>query len=180
MIRGEKLSAKPHVLFENYILLVKKHKAKIIGWPLIVPFGNPSLITSIPLMHTLYDAWMSGSAHWVLLTTKQLATFLADVKSHLPDQPAKVRKQRSHKNKKQKWPDGNGESEDEDNGEEEWVTVTKMNKAKTKTTSAKPAGKKPCCNPKVARQLPRSKSVINTSDEEDNKGHWGIEMGTNP
>ena len=121
-------------------------------------------------MHILYNAWMSGSAHWVLLTTKQLATFLANAESRLPDWPIKIRKQRSDKNKKQKQPDGNSESEDEDS-DKEWVAVTKAKKAKTKATSAKPANKKPRHNMKVARQLPRSKPVIDTSDEEDNEGH---------
>ena len=101
-IRGEKLNAKPQVLFESYIPLVEKHKAKIAGWPSTVPFGSPSLITSIPLMHTLYDAWSSGTACWVTLTAKQLVTFLADTKSRLGHQPVKVRKQRSDKNKKWK------------------------------------------------------------------------------
>ena len=167
------------MLFENYISLVEKHKAKIVGWLSTVPFGSPSLITSIPLMRILYDAWTSGSARWVLLTTKQLATFLADAESRLPDRPVKIRKQRSDKNKKWKQPDGNGESEDEDS-DKEWVAVTKVKKAKTKTTSAKPANKKPRRNTKVARQPPRSKPVIDTSDEEDDEGHWGVGMGTNP
>ena len=54
----------------------------------------------------------------------------------------------------------------------------KVKRAKTKTTSAKPASKKPCCNAKVAGQLPRSKSVIDTIDE--NEGHWRIGMGITP
>ena len=110
---------------------------------------------------------------------QQLATFLANAESHLPDQPIKIRKQRSNKNKKQKQPDGNSESEDKDS-DKEWAAVTKVKKAKTQTTSTKPANKKPRHNMKVARQLPRSKLVIDTSDEEDDEGHWGLGMGTNP
>ena len=158
-IRGEKLNAKPQVLFETYILLVEKHKAKISGWS-TVPFGSPSLITSIPLMHTLYDAWSSGTACWVTLTTKQLVTFLTDVKSCLGDQPVKVRKQRGDKNKKWKQLDEEGESGDEDG--ENGNKVTKLKKSKT--TSIKSTTRKPHHNVKAPL---RSRSVIDDSNQEE-------------
>lgn len=121
-------------------------------------------------MRTLHDAWSSGTAHWVTLTAKQLATFLADAKSRLGDQPVKIRKERSDKNKKRKQPDGEGESRDEDKENENEVPakVAKKKKTKPKTTPAKSAAKRPRRNMKVATQLPpRSRSVIDTSDEEE-------------
>ena len=158
-IRGEKLNAKPGVLFKTYILLDKKHNANISGWPSTVPFSSPSLITSIPLMHTLYDAWSGGAAHWVMLAAKQLVTFLTNAKSCLGDQPVKVRKQRSNKNKKRKQPD-EGESGDEDG--ENGNKVTKLKKSKT--TSTKSTTRKPHCNVKVPL---RSRSVIDDSNKEE-------------
>ena len=158
-IRGGKLNAKPW-LFKTYILLVKKHKAKISSWPSTVSFSSPSLITSIPLMCTLYNAWLSGTAHWVTLTTKQLVTFLTDMKSHLGDQPVNVRKQRSDKNKKWKQLDEEGESGDEDG--ENGNKVTKLKKSKT--TPTKSTTRKPHCNVKAPL---RSRSVINDSNEEE-------------
>ena len=153
-IRGEKLNAKPQVLFESYIPLVEKHKAKIAGWPSTVPFGSPSLITSIPLVHTLYNTWSSGAAHWVMLTTKQLATFLANTKSCLGDQPIKI--------KKQKQLDGESKSGDED--EENKDKVMKLKK-KSKTASTKSTTREPHQNVKVP--LRSRLSVIDNSDKEE-------------
>ena len=96
-----------------------------------------------------------------MLTTKQLATFLADTKSHLGDQPVKIRNQRSDKNKKRKQPDGEGESGDESKENESQVTESKK---KLKTASTKSTTRKPCRNVKVPL---RSRSVIDNSDEEE-------------
>ena len=87
-------------------------------------------------------------------------TFLADAKSHLGDQPVKVRKQKRDKNKKQKEPDKEGESGDEDGENRNKVTKLK----KSKTTPTKSTTKKPCWN--VEAPL-RSRSVIDDSNKEE-------------
>lgn len=161
----------------------------IAGWPVGVPFSSPSTISSLGNMRKLYDAWASGSARWVKLTTPtQLKDALADlvVEGHVND----ARKERSDKGGTHKRKLGEGsddEDVDKENAPSKPGKVARGKKATTSSSSKKPtttasskkkaktslSSKHQTHRPALAAaQLPpvRSRSILTNTDSGEELG----------
>jgi hypothetical protein len=61
--------------------IVLAHRCAVVGWT--GKFVNPSEIGSIEELHTLHDAWASGSARWVRLTPAQVKSHMEEVEGRI-------------------------------------------------------------------------------------------------
>jgi hypothetical protein len=88
--RSKKLVKMNYASFNTSI--VQGYKCKIIGW--VGKFVNPSEIGSIEQLRTLRDAWASGSAQWIRLSSAQVKAHMAEIEEQMErgDIPIKVRK----------------------------------------------------------------------------------------
>src|ERR1700676_4075534 len=75
--------------------IVEGHKCKIIGW--IGKFVNPSEIGSIEELRNLHDAWASGAAWWIRLSSAQLKEHTTEIDElrERGEVVGKIRKRRS-------------------------------------------------------------------------------------
>lgn len=128
--------------------IVETHGCKIIGVDKLV---NPSDIGTLDALQKVRDTWASGSAQWVRLTTSQIEAHMAEVEEARVRNktPAKVRKQRS------------------DAGQSRGGKRKASNKEKAQPTKKVKH---------TRNQLPpKSREVIDSSDEEDEDKSGNVE-----
>ncbi|KAF8223327.1 hypothetical protein L208DRAFT_1381503 [Tricholoma matsutake] len=158
--------------------IVSKHKVKIVGWPELVKFTNPSKIGTVDEIQKLCQALKVGECKWVAQSRRQQAahTEMLSAKVAAGELVVKKRKQRSDKGKtrgkgdkkaaagkagKCTWDneEGSAGDEDDDGKEQERRQPPKKKRKSVATVMARTVKKLP--------PAPKSKAFISESTDND-------------
>ncbi|KAF8151388.1 hypothetical protein B0H34DRAFT_801142 [Crassisporium funariophilum] len=96
---GKKGLAMNYANYNKAIML--KYHVEFLGWPVNIPFANPSKIGTTPLLRTLCDALHVGTCSWQTMSMQRRQKFASEQRAgkYAGELPKKKCKTRSDKNK---------------------------------------------------------------------------------